>query len=556
MFKSSLSLAIGIFLILSGSLLPSTTLVEFLRGTSKDSLGQLLLGAKLFRTCLVILGILIILLVRAFQGKSEIKSEKSFLEPHRKSIRVILVGILLAASALYLYRLGDGLWFDEIVTVVKYVRVPLGEIISTYDTNHHTLYNVLAHISIGIFGDNPWSLRFPAVLFGIGSIWVLYLLARQVGSAEEGVFSAALLAFSYQHVWFSQNARGYTGLLFWTLLASWLLLRALRERRPLLWLLYATTVALGAYTLVYMLFVVIGHFVIYLMTLFGRRNEIGPHKWMGFWLGFFLAALFTLLLYSFSLPQIFTTFAEANVTGMPWKKPLWSILEFVRGMQMNFSGGIMIIVALVIFGAGFVNFARTNSILIQLLIIPAVLCMLVKLGMGHHLWPRSVYFAVGFGAIVVVRGAKRLGYVTGQRLHLSSTKSVLLGRALCVGLILFSAASIRFAYGPKQDYQGALAFVERSREPGDAVVTVGLATFPYKYFYKVDWKEADTLGTLDFIRSGAKRTWLLYTLPFQLQDEYPEIAKCIEQRYKTVKEFYGTLNGGTIYVCLSKDPDS
>jgi type IV secretory pathway VirB2 component (pilin) len=277
---------------------------------------------------------------------------------------------------------------------------------------------------------------------------------------------------------------------------------------------------------------------------------------MGFWLGFFLAALFTLLLYSFSLPQIFTTFAEANVTGMPWKKPLWSILEFVRGMQMNFSGGIMIIVALVIFGAGFVNFARTNSILIQLLIIPAVLCMLVKLGMGHHLWPRSVYFAVGFGAIVVVRGAKRLGYVTGQRLHLSSTKSVLLGRALCVGLILFSAASIRFAYGPKQDYQGALAFVERSREPGDAVVTVGLATFPYKYFYKVDWKEADTLGTLDFIRSGAKRTWLLYTLPFQLQDEYPEIAKCIEQRYKTVKEFYGTLNGGTIYVCLSKDPDS
>jgi mannosyltransferase len=554
MLMPSLSVAIGIFLILVGSLLPSTTLVEFLRGTSGKSLEQLLLGVILFKACLAVLGILTILLGRVYKKKLEMKSEKRFLDPHEKSIRLILIGLLLAASVLYLYRLGDGLWFDEIVTVVKYVRVPLGEIISTYDTNHHTLYNVLAHVSMGIFGDHSWSLRFPAVLFGIGSIWALYLLGRQVGSAGEGVLSAALLAFSYQHVWFSQNARGYTGLLFWTLLASWLFLRALQEKKPFLWLLYAIAVALGAYTLIYMLFVVIGHFIIYLTTVLARRKEIWPHRWMGFWIGFSLAGLFTLLLYSFSLPQIFTTFAEANVTGTPWKKPLWSILEFVKGMRMNFSGSIMIIAALVIFGAGFVNFARTNSIMIQLLIIPALLCMLVKFGMGHHLWPRSIYFAVGFGAIVVVRGAKRLGDVFGQRLRLSSTQSAWLGNALCIGLILFSAASIRFAYGPKQDYQGALAFVERSREPGDAVVTVVLVAFPYKYFYKMDWEEVDTLETLNFIRSRAKRTWLLYTLPFQLQDEYPEIAKSIEQRYRTVKEFYGTLSGGTIYVCLSKPP--
>jgi hypothetical protein len=30
------------------------------------------------------------------------------------------------------------------------------------------------------------------------------------------------------------------------------------------------------------------------------------------------------------------------------------------------------------------------------------------------------------------------------------------------------------------------------------------------------------------------------------------MMKRIERRYQIVKEFYGTLSGGTIYVCLSK----
>ena len=67
------------------------------------------------------------------------------------------------------------------------------------------------------------------VLFGLASILALYLFGRQVTSASESLLAAALLTFSYHHVWFSQNARGYTGLLFWTLLSSWLLLRALRN---------------------------------------------------------------------------------------------------------------------------------------------------------------------------------------------------------------------------------------------------------------------------------------------------------------------------------------
>ena len=98
-------------------------------------------------------------------------------------------------------------------------------------------------------------------------------------------------------------------------------------------------------------------------------------------------------------------------------------------------------------------------------------------------------------------------------------------------MIFASALSIPSAYAPKQDYYGALVFVEQNKKPGDAIVTVGVTSFPYKKFYKMNWERAETMEDLNAIQSRAERTWLLYTLPLHLQYEYPEMMKSIEQRY-------------------------
>ena len=238
---------------------------------------------------------------------------------------------------------------------------------------------------------------------------------------------------------------------------------------------------------------------------------------------------------------------------------MWGILEFVKGMQINFSGSFVAVFAVVLFGAGLWNYARTRPEVVGLLVIPAVTCVVLKVLLGHHLWPRSLFFVMGFGALVVVRGIMLFGDLMAsliQRLNFAITRPILnarkagaVGTVMCAGLILLSAISVPFAYGPKQDYLGALAFVEDSREPGDAIVSVGLATFPYKHLYKPDWEEVETLDALNDVRSRAKRTWLIYTIPIQLQDSFPEIDASIRQDFKVVKQFYGTLNGGTIFVC-------
>ncbi len=572
--RSKLSSAIGALLIVTGVLVPPSTLIGFLQATPVGLPEQLSLGVILFKSNLVILGLLFLAYGRMPLWDSQVQSKGFLSDPHRPFILATLAVVLLAACALRLYGLGSGLWYDEIYSYVHYVKQPIGEIVSIYDPlkdpeNNHVLYTLLAHASFSIFGESTWSLRLPAVLFGIGSIWALYLLGCHVGTTREALLSAALLTFSYHHVWFSQNARGYIGLLFWTILATWLFLRGLDEARLQPWLLYATTAALGIYTHITMLFVIIGHFIIYLITLFNRRKDVWPNRWVGFFLGFCLAGFLTVQLYALILPQMWSYYSSfesqsvQQLLGLSrgtetllWNQPLWTLLELARGMRINYGGSIVAIAALGVFGAGLVSFARTNPKFVLLSCVPPVLGAVVIIGMGHPLWPRFFFFAIGFGALVVVRGTMLFGRLAARLLELPSTKSIPIGTALCSGLILVSATSIPAAYAPKQDYEGALTFVEAGREPGDAVVTVGPDTFPYKNFYKTDWKNVETLKTLNAIRSRAKRTWLVYTLPPYLQFAYPEIMSSVQREFKVVEQFYGTLGDGTIFVCRSDVPPS
>jgi len=577
-----LMLIIGIFFILTGFAVPSNKLIEFLLSTHADLLKQnnplftekLLLGAAFFRSGLVIIGVLVMASWKIFMGKPGNQSIIPDSTKDNKSSFIIITILLLIASALRLYSLDTQLWYDEMLTYDKFMHMPLGEIISVYvSDNNHILYTLLARASFWIFGESTWSLRLPAVFFGIGSIWALYHLGRTVSTARVGFFSAALLAFSYHHIWFSQNARGYTALLFWTILTSWLLLRGLRERKRYVWLLYAIASALGAYTHVTMLFVVLGHFVIYLFLMISLRNDIWQIKWYGFFLGFVLAGFLTLQLHALMLPQMIKvfTFSKQNIQTMvtksisdvsqksgltAWKNPIWTLNEFVKGMEMSFLGNLHFIAAFILFGLGLLHFKHKDPIMIMLLILPMLIASLVVIVGGYPLFPRFYFFTLGFLVLILVQGTMKLGDMICQKTNIKYLKSFPIGTALCVLLIFSSAISVPAVYAPKQDYLGARAYVKEMSQSGDAIVTVGLTRFPYRQFYNEKWRAVENIEELNSIRSQVKRTWLLYTLPLPLKAESPQIMNSITREFNVLKVFPGTLNGGTIFVCLSDTPPS
>ncbi len=553
---------LGAALVVPGLTVPAGSFVAWLRPAPPDLLDQLATGARLFKIGLIGLGLFLIVLSRLpiWTARTRAATESApsaRSKPRGRLALAALVILLVVGSGLRLYGLDGGLWYDEILTNVRYARIPFGEIVSTYDSqNQHILYSVLAHASFRLFGESAWSLRLPAALFGIGSIWALYLVGRQLASRREAVLAAGFLTFSYHHVWFSQNARGYSALLFWTLLSSWLIVRALREGRPRLWVLYAAAAALGTYTHTTMLFVILAHFLIYATAVLHRPTEIAPGRWTGLFLGFGLSGLLIFQLYALVLPQTFggTLWQGARNTVTTWKNPVWTVFELLQAVDISFPARVVAIVIVLVFGAGFLAFCRHNLMVVQLFVLPPMIGAVVILALGHPLFPRSFFPAIGFATLILAGGSMEFGRLATRLLRLPAAYGPRVGTTLAATLIFLSAASVPLAYAPKQDYLAALRFIESMQRPGDIVTTVGVTTLVYTSFYQVDWQAVETLEDLNAVRARAARTWLLYTLPVHLQSDYADILASIQRDFQAVKTFYGTLGGGTIFVCRSDSP--
>jgi len=67
-------------------------------------------------------------------------------------------------------------------------------------------YINVAAVSIGLFGNQAWALRLPAVIFGILTVWGLYLLVAELATVEVALMTAFLLATSFWHINFSRMA--------------------------------------------------------------------------------------------------------------------------------------------------------------------------------------------------------------------------------------------------------------------------------------------------------------------------------------------------------------
>lgn len=100
------------------------------------------------------------------------------------------------------------------------------------------------------FGTSHLALRFPGVLLALGSIPLIFLIARRSFGPTVGCLAAVLLALHGFHIFWSQTARMYAAGAFLSLLATWLLLRLARSRepRPGIEVAYIATVIAGVQT--------------------------------------------------------------------------------------------------------------------------------------------------------------------------------------------------------------------------------------------------------------------------------------------------------------------
>lgn len=468
--------------------------------------------------------------------------------------------VVLVAAVTRGIGLNGGLWIDEIYSLVRSFRSPVVSILTEYwGDNHHPLYALLAHVTRGIFGESAWSVRLPAFLFGVGAIPALYALARRLVRQREALLACALLAVSYHHVWFSQNARGYSAMAFFAIVLTWLALRGLSDGGVRVWLWYAVLAALAAFTHLTAVFIVVGHAIaIAIFLLFIARNSpsLGTILRRAT-IGFAVAAVCTLLLYAAMLPQVIDYFVNrpSNLVGVSTTR--WAALETVRVLLLGLSGGIIAagVAALALgalcIGSGVVSMWRRAPAFVLLLIMPMLVTVAGAFAARGTMYPRFFFFAIGPTLIVVVRG----GFAIAEWIARRSPWRVFangdrLATAAVAAVIVLSAASLipNYRY-PKQDFEGAMRYVLATKGPSDAVVSSGVPADPYAQLWQLPWPNVETAQQLAQARDSAPRTWVLYTFPRYLESRSPDIAAVIRRDCRQARVFRGTVGGGDIIVC-------
>jgi 4-amino-4-deoxy-L-arabinose transferase-like glycosyltransferase len=537
----------GAILILIAALV-SNSEVERVFGRTAHSLAW---GPELFRILLAIHGC--ILLAAGFFGqKDSATPARSF--PGATPRAWTVLGVIIAiAIVLRIPGLNSCLWLDEVLTMARFARPPLTTIFTSFpDQNQHMLYSLLAHCSLLIFGEQAWALRLPSVMFGALSIWALFLLGRRLIGDTEALIACGLMAVSYHHIWFSQNARGYMGLLFFTNIATWLWLRCLDTNRWNDWLAYTASIVLGFWIHMSMLFVVATHAIVFLVV--WLRSDRQPVKLGRAVAAFALCGTLVLQLHALALPEFFRTAVGEFSPASEWTSPLWVVTESLRSLRVGFAGVAVVIFALVLTGAGWIDILRREARAAWAMILPGVLGGGSMLALGHNLWPRFFFFCMGFALLTAIHGAMRLPQVMASLLKSGANWSTKAGYALAGLMIAASITTIPRVYAlPKQDFTGARDYVEHQLVPGDTVATAGLAAHAYSDYYAPNWTVVQTGDELIALTRKGKRTFLVYTLPVDMRAAHPDIWKILQNDFETVKIFPGTLGGGEVYVCRARE---
>jgi uncharacterized membrane protein len=178
--------------------------------------------------------------------------QKNEIQPSTVSIWLAL--ILAAAILLRFIGLGaNSLWSDELYSWWAGSFDSLGEVIAVgvVPDVHPPGFQIIVWLVEKTLGDIEWMLRLPSALAGILAVFMGFVVGRRLYGDREGLYLAALLAFLWFPVRYSQEARAYSLLLLMSLVTFYLwhaLVIALESNRRLKPLAVMGLVVASAFT--------------------------------------------------------------------------------------------------------------------------------------------------------------------------------------------------------------------------------------------------------------------------------------------------------------------
>lgn len=474
-----------------------------------------------------------------------------------------LAAIFIVAIGVRILGLDAGLWYDEVFTLTHYVRAPLDQLIVDFSSlNNHMLYSLQAKASVALFGESAWVLRLPAMLFGLGSLLVIWALGRAAAGRRAALFAVLLTAISYHHVWFSQNARGYTGILFWTSFATLLLINGLKRPSWRIWTAYGVCVAAGMYTHLSTGFFFLGQAIVYgLAWLVRRYPGLAPYPGLSgimpiFGLG--LGGLLTLILHLPLFQQVLAAVnrvsdGKATSAMAVWVNPLRTLQEITGSLSaLGTFAPVALYGALLVIAIGGGILWRRSPLLVAIYTLSIPLTLALLLLLDFRIWPRYFFVDIGFVFLCLAAGAEACCIWVARRLRMPQLEKPLFATGVLVASLASLVLLARNYAHPKQDFAGAMSRIAAERMPGDSATSLGLASEPVRSYFAPAWPVVRNEADVAALELQSNRVWLVTAFDDHVLTGQEDVLDRIQRDFVLIDEFDGTLGGGTVKVYRSK----
>lgn len=202
---------------------------------------------------------------------------KDFIYNHKISIFLFFL-ILAGFLCRYIGLTTNSLWADEMFVCLwaKQGFYALWQMTLQGEFNPPVFFwcEHVVYLITGYFDE--FTLRILPAVFGTLTIPVFYWLGKEIYDEEGGLVFATLIAFFPIHVYFSQEARGYTLALLFTSLMLLFALRSLRLKDRKNYTLFALFAILSFWTHFYTMIFIL---MVFLYVLIDGKKEL-VKKWL------------------------------------------------------------------------------------------------------------------------------------------------------------------------------------------------------------------------------------------------------------------------------------
>jgi len=403
----------------------------------------------------------------------------------------ILLSLTIIGFILRFYNLGfNSLWLDEASThTFAVMSIPEIWQATMGGEFNPPLFYWIEHVMLA-FGNNEFVLRFFPALFGLLTIPLVYLAGKEFIDRNVGIIAAAACTFSPFLIFYSQEARAYSMMLFFVAAALVFYFRAQKTNDLKNWALFGAFSALAFWSHFYA-FVIISSLILYALILPFLKKEVTVEKFrmIGVAIGVFIVM---------SLPLVIATiqlFISRTSSGPSFGIQGPGIISETFKQLSGFSD-IAMYILVILFAIGIIQAFLMDKNKGIFLVLLTILAFFISFILSYRM-PMVPRYLIFFAPIFF------MGIALSYRFfyNLMSNKAIVYGFIAVLFLIGAPFLTSYYSGYSKDDWRGFSTQMQQVTKTGDYVILVpGYIAQPFDYYYS-----NSTDGTLEFGATTAEQ---------------------------------------------------